>query len=252
MGRFSSLINWFSNGVLCGPSAPNSVPECLVRNSKMLRPPHNRFRRAIESNQAIGATIVSLLLPGRPAAILLAVAFVVVFAVKSGLGWSSTHVRKEGVKAVEPFIADGYASSSIMLPISGCGIRAPLDHGVPCPEFRDGLSASVVPMNHVCLCSRFTLKASARPCFTALQRARLDDLCISAVALAKPSNLSTAAVFCPVDYNETRKSRTTQIGNTCHGILQCLQNKEVAGRLELPGFSDRRPSQTNSVSYPAE
>ena len=116
----------FFNGIALVKPSKQSVDV----DAKALRPLTGGQRYAVFGNSDVSLSVVRLFFAGRPSAIFRAVRAVVINAIKSGSGWSFTHIRNK-IRKRHPSFANINASSPISFICRVFRIRTTLFGGLP-------------------------------------------------------------------------------------------------------------------------
>ena len=117
----------FFNGITLVEPSKQSVDV----NAKAFRPLTGGQRYAVFGNSDIGFSVVGLFFARRPSAVFRAVRAVVINTIKSGSGWSFTHIRNK-IRKRHPSFANINASSPISFICRVFRIRTTLFGGLPC------------------------------------------------------------------------------------------------------------------------
>ncbi len=166
------------------PSSFQSVANCVMRKSSVLRPCRDTLRLAIVSQDAICSRVALLFASSGPPAIVRAIPQRIVNTFERMLrGWSGPHISAEVLKGFVPPLTDGYPPATVIGEVRRCRQGASLSHGLP-----NGVFLGVGHSMNACPDSVGARLATTRS--SSQQIRGLDWFLAPAFAAAKPHGLA--------------------------------------------------------------
>jgi hypothetical protein len=196
-GSFFSWKTWGCDGVSNGPSFFESLSNASTNDADSRAPFGLAKFFAIERNQNIGSTVLTLFLCCFPTAIVGRVWAVVINSTKAVFGRRPrTHVLVEVLKRRHPSFTNGNASVSVESIPGTFAVETPRLHGSPdtklgrvsktVSESRLQFATNVTKLGHL-FSALFNMQASARPGVT-IAKIR-NDACLLVPAVAQAQKL---------------------------------------------------------------
>ena len=215
-----STTNRFIKRLFYGPVVDNYAPvKGALCHTKAGCPLCNGHGFPGVSDVVIAAYVFQLLFLRRPSYIARKISKVIVDSINSMLGgWFWANMFVKGGERRHPFRGNSYSPATIVTKMCGFGIRATLDHVIPCSVFGRSTKAMSV--------GRFNTKAPTALSVSVFQISALDNNCFSAFAKAFPSSFPSLGVFLAANNSESSKCLARKINKVfrCgHGVTSWLK-----------------------------
>lgn len=226
------------------PAVAYSVNDCVVANAVHGRPVRNAEEQTIVFKEYVLSCISGLLTFRGPSAIIRRVSKVVVDSIYGVLCRRTVpHVSKKVLKTIEPPIAHGYSTPSIVFVCGGVFVCASNLDAVP--NVIEGSFSH--PMRLSGGLSNLVVDATAGPCVARNKSVCLDNNTVAAVACAVPSDSSASGIFRFGCCNKSPVPDASVVYRFGHFVTSKLLTVKSAWRSAVRQIFGSYPSQARMI-----